>query len=725
MAPVRCYSPRLFSLALRAFAALALAAFVSPRTAGAPAAPQEQVIAPPFRGDTRLDARVTVAEKNRPLSEVLSALRRELRIPLIASRDTADDKVTLYLDHRPAAEVLALVARHLDFEWRRHGEGYELVQSAAGRRREAALRDQERAAQWAAIQARVERLIRLAALPKEKLQTLHDEVEQRRFHAPEGTPQEEYDRLQEEESTIEEVLYDTGTPAALALYRSLTPVQRQHLLAGREIRLSTADGTLPSRIAAQIYQAAARANDAVHSAVPGGVPGLAADPLPPTQVEVVVRLFDRTVCHTRPASREDYRVQLEWVSTSLRGTGDQRQSEEVIGAVTDQDLYRPAPPVTTETDDPDLRRQVELTFPEARSPPPASSWGEHWNAFGWFGGDAWPLDWPTSGDIAEALHRATGLEIVADSFVRARLERSRLTGRHSVVQILDTLAHELDYSWQKEGAVLRLRSRYYYRDRPEEVPERTARPWRERVGRAGVTLDNLSELAAALTDPQCRSMQEFWGWYVQDPYVLPPGGDSGNGIYACRHDLRFWASLTPRQRQAALSGESLPAQRLGGLQRLALAVPLLAPPEEVWTPHDPRAAPSALEIAAGGFRLQARALLQQAFIKDGRGGGGAMGVLGTPAAPGGGSRERPLPPDLDQLVTDALLQELRAQALERADDLAQRNQDNIRVESVGPPLTTRNYTFAYYLAGQPSPVRTVEIILPQPPRSPSAPAAGR
>src|SRR5712691_8890325 len=62
-----------------------------------------------FRGDTRLQAKVTTALKDRPLGEALALLGREVDVPLRARPETVDDKVTLLVDHRPAAEVLTLI----------------------------------------------------------------------------------------------------------------------------------------------------------------------------------------------------------------------------------------------------------------------------------------------------------------------------------------------------------------------------------------------------------------------------------------------------------------------------------------------------------------------------------------------------------------------------------------------------------------------------------------
>src|SRR5205085_6451662 len=127
------------------------------------------------------------------------------------------------------------------------------------------------------------------------------------------------------------------------------------------------------------------------------------------------------------------------------------------------------------------------------------------------GRGSWPV-WPTLGDVAQALHQTTSLELLADSFVRCRVDPKLVSGRQPVVRLLDALAQELDYTWQQEGHLLLLRSRSYYRDRELEVPDRVLRPWQARAARAGAKpLDDLAELAAALDDRQTLGMSMYWG----------------------------------------------------------------------------------------------------------------------------------------------------------------------------------------------------------------------
>ena len=63
----------------------------------------------------------------------------------------------------------------------------------------------------------------------------------------------------------------------------------------------------------------------------------------------------------------------------------------------------------------------------------------------------------------------------------------------------------------------------------------------------------MAQLAAAVSDPEVRSLDDFWGWYLEGTGILPLHGL----LYPERQHLRFWVTLAPEQRQAALAGEAL------------------------------------------------------------------------------------------------------------------------------------------------------------------------
>jgi hypothetical protein len=665
---------------LSLFAALTLApAFADP----APASGAPDRTPAIFRDDARLAAKVTLAWKDRPLGEALAELSRQLRVPLRAGNFTLDDKVTLFVDEKPAAEALGLIERHFDFHWVHAGSnGYELTQTSDSLRREMALRDKAVAARLAAIRARMDAIARLAGTPRDRLQAREREIAAR-LAAP-GLDAGERASLTEERGAIAD-LQRPGATAALAVYQSLNAAQWRELAASGSLRLATADGTLPPPLAAAIHQAAEEMRKSGRvMRVASATDGAASpdDNLPVSGADALVSLQRLQVMRLGPSPAQVpppvQPLQLQFVLTSHRGDGMRQMSSPAIWAPT-VDTVRETPAAqAADPNDPDLKREIELRFTLAPSQAPGGA------AMIRIGG-SWPAA-PTLGDLAEQMHQAADLEMLTDSFVRDRLNAASFNGRHTVAQLLDEVAKELDYAWEKEGRLIRFRNRTFYDDRPAECPERVLAPWRERVARAGApNLDDMGDLAAALNDPQCRSMQTYWGWYLKSDHIPAPAGPGG--FYGIRQHFRFWAKLAPAQKALLRTGAILPVAQMNGLQRQAFVVALTAPNDAgmIGGPPPLAAAPTAADVAAGGFSLTVREMRQQAFTSAGPNGEQRLAVL-----IGGGEGEagsiRAAPPGAP----------------------------GEELQPAGAPTLLDGATFAYHLAGQETPARTVMIMLPRP-----------
>jgi hypothetical protein len=662
-----------------------------------------------LRGDARLDQKATAAHKNEPLGQVLAQLGRQIQVPLSANSDTADDKVTLFMEQRPAAEILALIGQMFDFQWYQKGSGYELGQSSNSKRREATLREKALAARLAAIRARMDLLVQIASTPRDRLDARQGEIDAR-LAAPE-LGAEERARLGEEKEAIADLVLPGGA-ASVAIYRSLSAAQFRQVIAGGELRLTSADGSLNPALASLVHQSAddLRKSGRVIQLGAAGGPG-AADQRP-EQADALVRLTESAAMRFGPPRRLGSgpgprpRLRLEFILTSRRG--DQggpvaatptRMAFPVLWSPNVAANEASGPRPATVTDDPALKREVELTF---RSPGPPG--GDPGLAAGVaaliLGGDR-PAGLPTVSDVAEQLHRATGLEVLADCFVRARLDRGLVSGRRPVVRILDALSQELDYTWEKQGNLLRIRNSRFYEDRPAEVPERVLRPWRERVAKAGApTLDDLAELAAALQDRQCRSMQDYWSWYLENGIPSPQGP---GGFYGSRHHLRLWARLNLLQKRSALSGAIIPVEKMNPLQRQAFVIALTAPDESAFPGasvlrgaggQQPQP-PTAADVAAGGFSLRSAEMRQQTYLGAG-GDGQTRAVVGVTGERAGGG------PPLAGFT----------------------GPDGLKLEPSGPPRLLDSITFAYHLAGNQTPARTATISLPRPTPKPQGGSGG-
>jgi len=567
--------------------------------------------APPgavFRGDTRLDGRLALAERDRPLGELLAALGRKLNVPLAASADTADDRATLFFKARPAAEALALVARHLDFQWRRSKEGYELYQDAGGRSRE----EGRRRTDLAVVETQFRLANRLGMLTPPQRQARMAELAAKL--KAEGLSASDRSRLGAEKQILLDVMLGPAVvDAAFSLFGSLNPVQVGQLLAGDDLRFSTAGGTLAPAFAEKV-----RAATAILESVNG--------PLPQIQADATLRLSDEPEDEAGPPSPRGRQLQLRFRCVSLRG---ERKQPRIWSSGWSPQLpapERPARPVGEDAD-PLLKTEVDLTLPgpERQLPPILGGSLTGQAAIG----GVWQVR-ATVGDIAKAIHAAAGLDVVADSFVGARVDPSRLRGRRTLRSVLDTVAEELDYDWRLSGGVLFLRSRHAHHDRPAEAPERILRPFRERVVRAGsLSLDDLASLSAALSNPQARSMARFWGWYLEDTGILPT-----EDFYGYRHHLRLWASLTPAQQQAARSDAGLAVGLMSPAQRDLWTAGLLTPPESASTVPVDQSTLTPEALANASFRLTTHQVQQLLYVHTSEDGtkrfGSGISVEGPP-----------------------------------------------------------------------------------------------
>ncbi len=551
-------------------------------------------IAPELREDPRLQVQLSLAEANRPMGELLAELGRKHSVRLLARREVADDKTTLFLDERPAAEALSLLARHHEFQWYRTATGYELGQAPAAIRRETALRDRE----WNAVDGWMEHLRQLSRTPSDQLGRRQREVE--RALAQPGIASEQSLALLEEQSALKDILrHSTAVPVALEIYRTLTPLQRRQLRTTGSVRLSSAFGGIaPKWIGAAMIALKQ--------------PYLKPDQ--PIWVDMVLRMTDASRDYNTGGARTPRQLRLNAFLTVATEHGSSMVN------MAPRSLVRvPLPWIGPESparpSDPDLSAEFSLKLPPVEKPtghaPVVLDRLAEWNA-----------GTLSIGEVARQLQVATGLDVVADSFIRARVRAAEFSGKGTVRAFLDRLAADLGYAWWKEGRTLHLRDRSFHNDRPAEVPERILRPWRERVRvKTAPTLDDLGDLAVRLTEPQARGVHDYWGWYLGSTSI--PSPSFSGGFFRLRHDLRFWGSLDRRQKTWVLAGNRLLAGNMAFHQRLHFLRALTEPTDGDWTGREIRAIPpcppvpsSATVPATAAFKLTEREVEIQVFADE-------------------------------------------------------------------------------------------------------------
>jgi hypothetical protein len=602
-----------------AAASFAVSAFAQDKPARA-AAPTP--LAELFRGDRRLAVLVDVAEKDRPLGELLGALGRKIGVPLVTDRATGDQKVTVYEDRAPAGELLTRIARHLELGWIKGKTGYVLIEPEAARGR----RDRQRQEEWQGIQRWMERLAGVADLPEDAVGARQREAE-RGLKAPDLTP-ERRQELEEELALMADLRrHSRAVPVAIRIYRSLNPVQIQALRTNGFLRLSSGHQSLSRQVVAATHEALKS-----YSAN--------ADQIQEHErhADITFTLEEGARDRERPNGARQFRLYVELVAVLPD------RSTSMLN-------WRPRSPAVRESrpaeaaakDDPELARPLDLKL-VPHVPPTVREAG----ATGYLL-NQWP-DSVTLGEVCDLVHSATGLAVVADSFTRARLTPAKLKSLKTVGDLLDMVARELDYGWTRDGKRLLLQSTTRAYDRAAEVPERVLQPFRKRMSaRPEPVLDDYAALSVALTDAQCRGLTDFWGYYLEGT-GLSPLWTSG-GLFEARHQLRLWASLTAAQRQRAL--EMLTIDDMTPLQSKALALALSAPGDDLSRPDCLRIpTPESLPGLRGGFKVKQREVEVQAFQDDkgnltatiatvGAGRIGGFGRFGPPTTPLGPKSRMP------------------------------------------------------------------------------------
>jgi hypothetical protein len=188
-----------------------------------------------------------------------------------------------------------------------------------------------------------------------------------------------------------------------------------------------------------------------------------------------------------------------------------------------------------------------------------------------------PPDGPrvTSADVLEALHRATGLPILADYATRFYPSGSIPRGDRPLVALLKEIADLMGLHWQiADGEWLCFRSVTRHQDRRRETPNRLLARWAESRRRHGaLTLEDLMEIARL---PQAQldgremaeGARELWGLAE---WPLAAGG--------LRQHLRYLSAFAPEQRARAIDAAGLPFTEMSPAQQKGFLSVAIGAPE--------------------------------------------------------------------------------------------------------------------------------------------------
>jgi hypothetical protein len=515
--------------------------------------------------DARLGHDVTVDQKAIALTDLCERLRGDTGIQLAAGQSVADEKVTLFCRKMPLRDVMRQLSRPFGYTWLRSGKPgeyrYELVQDLRSQLLEEELRNRDRNEALLALEQELDRY-------RPYLHLTPDEIVARARTAPAA------------EKKLLEKLGGGDLRSGLGwgpiqVYSRLSSQELAALRAGETLYFSEGprpgERPLPPDVARGVLQSwrqerilkvtnELRVTDDMND--PDGLPVRA---VPELRASVTLSL-DRS---------ELGQYGLEGLSGFFDRAGTVRRADSSGPYVIGRSPRVLQPDNATVNarlaQAPDLRRRVTLqptpTCPTLKLPPSASGRGA--------GGGVNP-EKITTADALEALHRATGISIVSDSYMRLYKPAELSLKNRPLFEALNAVADRMRLRWSREGGWFQFRSTSFYDDRLKEVPNRLLERWAAARRRQGMlTLEDLVEIAE-LSNAQLRAQEmadgarECWGlaeWdLARNGLVLP--------------NLRFLAQFTPAQRQEATSAAGLPFTRMTLAQQqgfLARAFPSTVP----------------------------------------------------------------------------------------------------------------------------------------------------
>jgi Putative zinc-finger len=524
--------------------------------------------------DARLAREVTLRQKATALADLCERLRSDTGIPLTAGQSVADEKVTVFCEKLPLRDVMRQLSRPFGYAWLRSGKPgeykYELVQDLRSQLLEEELRNRDRNEALLALDREIQRYRPYLGL------TPDEALARSRTAAP-------------AEKKLLETMASYGW-GAVQMYVRLSAQDLAAMRAGQTLTFSAVpepgQRPLPPELGRGMLQPfrdwyVARSEKGYGSVPDSEFPGALAVPaVPEARAKIDLRIVQGELGRMGLWA-ETYCLMLKPGGQGASGLGS--NADEKVSAVNPTVLtVENAAANAALAREPALRPRVTLR-PQpsclgdlSPQPPPRSGEGEPSGTpavppkprfpsplRGGAGGEVPQAPKVTSADVLEALHRATGLPIVADYYTRLSKPETVTVPNRPLFDALNQVADAMRLRWRWDGTWLQFRSASYYHDRLKEVPNRLLSRWVAARRQHGIlTLDDLVEIA-------------------QLPDAQLDGGDMAEGARLClgltewdlarngnlRPNLRYLAGFTPEQRQETMTATGLPFTRMSLAQQ--------------------------------------------------------------------------------------------------------------------------------------------------------------
>ncbi|MEN3001703.1 MAG: hypothetical protein ABDI19_07680, partial [Armatimonadota bacterium] len=496
--------------------------------------------------DERLQKSLTLHEPLIPLKQLLTQIGKELNVNLSATAEIAEDKVCVLVHERPAYEVLQRLADTLRYEWQvsEATGGYRLYQPHGERVREQQLRQ-------ALLQAHRQRMERA-------LRVMIDLARRHPWEELAKSSGRGAQRFADEQRRLLARLSDVSLYAATRVMGDFRASEWQRFWQGETLVFSSAPqmGELP--LAPELRHLI--------------LEGLFAIPERPSSEtarrdarEVVMRLHwdgwrgtmtvvteSRSVAPSRRAAEG-----LAGTSVGITATVRTLSTDELA------DTTRSQAKSAALLDDYFLNKvwrewanvSDRLTPSRRDTPPKCVTLPEY-------------LQRSPLAALIEAAYRY-GLDLYADAYrIELFLETLPATRALLLHKTLPSDWSELhSMFWlRQEGDALMARHKDYFWLRPSEIPEEWLQPLETKKQKGEkLVLDDWAQLANLLNELQVERLTGLP--LTTYTYARTVSTLNLRTLAEAVPALRFWASLTPQQKQAALSGELLLLRQLTPTQR--------------------------------------------------------------------------------------------------------------------------------------------------------------
>jgi RNA polymerase sigma-70 factor (ECF subfamily) len=515
--------------------------------------------------DSRLTRKATLTFKGTALADVCEHLRGETGVHLGAGPSVADEKVTLFCKQMPLRDIMRQLSRPFGYTWLRSSRAseyrYELVQDLRSQLLEEELRNRDRNAALLSLEREIQRFYPFLDLSP-------DEAQARAKTAPPA-----------EKQLLEQLAsYGWGV---IQTYAGLSPKELAALRAGRELVFEDVRpgekpfwsdhqvSSLPPDVARGVLQSwrdfrlppREDGFDVERALQSNNTEGLLLTAIPEARAIIFLRLTQSELgqftldgsagFHTIGRQGKRPRDTDMLASSGPCAVGQSPSLLKPDNAAANASLSR----------DPTLRSPVTVR-PEPSCPAGRTGrQGEGSTRPGIDVGESEPK--VTTADVLEALHRATGLSIVADFYTRLYEPGAVSCTDRTLFEALNQFADTMRLRWHNEGSWLQFRSASFYDDRLKAVPNHLLARWAASRREHGMlTLDDLVEIAQ-LPDAQLDASDMAVGaWECYGLAEWNLGCDS-----RLRKQLRYLAGFTSAQRQEAMSPTGLAFTRMSLAQQ--------------------------------------------------------------------------------------------------------------------------------------------------------------